>query len=70
MVEELKVIADMLKGVSESAINGVIAYLVFMYVKPVTIWVIASFTTIKVVAMFRPQRLEVGDVEVIRIDES
>jgi len=37
MVEELKVIADILQGVSGEAIKGIIVYLTLAYLKPVTV---------------------------------
>ncbi len=69
MVEELKIIADVLKGVSASALNGVIAYLVFAYIKPVTIWMIGSVTVVKALSLFKPVPLGENSVKVIRVVE-
>lgn len=59
MVEELKIVADILKGITDGAIQGVIAYLIFAYIKPVTLYGIGSFTIIKVFTLLsnRPKNV-------------
>jgi len=42
MTEELKIVADILKQVSGQTLWGVIAYLTYAYVKPITICIVAG----------------------------
>jgi len=59
MIEELKIVAEMLKGVSDSAIYGLIAYLCFSYLKPVSITAIVAYATTKVTKIIfnRPNKV-------------
>ena len=48
MIEELKVIAEMLKGMTDGALTGAILYLVLNFLKPVIINGIIGVTVFKV----------------------
>ena len=65
MVEELKVVAEILSKVSGDALTGVIAFLVYSYVKPVTVWLIGGVSAYKCLGLFTrpPEKVDVVKIE-------
>lgn len=49
MVEELKIIADILKGVTDGALYGIVFYMVIDMIKTIAIPVIWAFSIYKIV---------------------
>jgi hypothetical protein len=49
MTEELKIVVELLSKVSEDTVTGVIAYMTFVYLKPVTMTTIICVTVCKVI---------------------
>jgi hypothetical protein len=49
MIEELKIVAEIMKNVTDGALWGVVAYLFFSYIKPVTLTAICALVINRVV---------------------
>jgi len=48
MVEELKIIAEMMKGITDGALYGVVFYMIMSYLKPVTIVALCGYFILKI----------------------
>lgn len=69
MIEELKIIADIMKDVTDGAMYIAILYMAISYLKPISMAAIFSFTIIKVSSFFRQQKVDSKYLEVITKDE-
>jgi hypothetical protein len=47
MVEELKIIAEMMKDVTDGAVYAVVIYMIISYLKSFTVWAVIGYVFIK-----------------------
>lgn len=66
MVEELKIIAEIMKDVTDGAFYTILMYMVFKYLTPVTITGLIGYFSVSLVKSIFPQP---KDVKVIKVED-
>lgn len=56
MVEELKIIAEIVKASTDAAVPVMVAYMILGYLKPITAISIISFTLYKSIKFFKVEK--------------